>query len=138
MIWVAAVGLLLLGGLGLAVGVMISIKKDGHETKLNVPSGSDLTIADNGDVEVKLPPTPPATRSVGPSIGGKTNSLPKELWNLGGASASADVYAGVEGTIYEFGTDSNGKPIEHGSWVKKGQVLLKLRNPALTAAKGRN
>ena len=44
-----------------------------------------------------------------------------------------DVYAGVEGQVYEFGTDIDGKPIEQGSWVKKGQLLLKLRNPTLNA-----
>jgi hypothetical protein len=44
-----------------------------------------------------------------------------------------DVYAGAEGQIFEFGTDTNGKPIEHGSWVKKDQLLLKLRNPTLNA-----
>ena len=46
-----------------------------------------------------------------------------------------DVYAGAEGQIYEFGTGKDGKPIEHGSWVKKGQLLLKLRNPTLNAQK---
>jgi hypothetical protein len=44
-----------------------------------------------------------------------------------------DVYAGGEGTIYEFGKDAAGKPIEHGSMVTKGQILLKLRNPTVTA-----
>ena len=46
-----------------------------------------------------------------------------------------DVYAGAEGQIDEFGTDIDGKPIEHGSWVKKGQLLLKLRNPTLNSQK---
>ncbi|MGO9114969.1 MAG: protein kinase domain-containing protein, partial [Thermoguttaceae bacterium] len=46
-----------------------------------------------------------------------------------------DICAGIEGQIHEFGTDIHGKPIEHGSWVKKGQLLLKLRNPALNAEK---
>jgi hypothetical protein len=51
-----------------------------------------------------------------------------------------DVYAGVDGKIYEFGTARDaegkllkGKPIEHGSWVKKGDLLLKLHNPTLNA-----
>ena len=44
-----------------------------------------------------------------------------------------DIYAGAEGQIHEFGTDKEGKPIEHGSWVKKGQLLLKLRNPTVNA-----
>ena len=42
-----------------------------------------------------------------------------------------DVYAGAEGQIDEFGTDADGKPIEQGSRVKKGQLLLRLRNPTL-------
>jgi multidrug efflux pump subunit AcrA (membrane-fusion protein) len=46
-----------------------------------------------------------------------------------------DVYAGAEGQIHEFGAGLDGQPIEHGSWVKKGQLLLKLRNPTLTAQK---
>jgi hypothetical protein len=39
-----------------------------------------------------------------------------------------DVYAAADGTIYEFGKDVSGKPIEHGSIVKKGQLLLKLHS----------
>ncbi len=46
-----------------------------------------------------------------------------------------DVYAGADGQIDEFGTDIQGVPIEHGSWVKNGQLLLKLRNPTLSAQK---
>ena len=46
-----------------------------------------------------------------------------------------DVYAGAEGQVQEFGTDIHGKPIEHGSWVKRGQLLLKLRNLTLNAHK---
>ncbi|MGO9112398.1 MAG: efflux RND transporter periplasmic adaptor subunit [Thermoguttaceae bacterium] len=46
-----------------------------------------------------------------------------------------DVYAGIGGQIDEFGLDTNGKPIEHGSWVKKGQILLRLRDPTLNASK---
>jgi len=50
-----------------------------------------------------------------------------------------DVYADAEGQVYEFGTARDvdgklipGKPIEHGSWVKKGDLLLRLRNPTLS------
>jgi multidrug efflux pump subunit AcrA (membrane-fusion protein) len=43
-----------------------------------------------------------------------------------------DIYAGVEGQIFEFGKDVGGSTIKEGSWVKKGQLLLKLRNPTLS------
>ena len=46
-----------------------------------------------------------------------------------------DAYAGSEGQVAEFGKDLSGHPIEHLSWVKKGQLLLTLRNPTLTAKK---
>jgi hypothetical protein len=49
-----------------------------------------------------------------------------------------DVYANIDGDIVEFGTarDADGKllkghPIEHGSWVKEGDLLLRLRNPTV-------
>jgi hypothetical protein len=54
-----------------------------------------------------------------------------------------EVFAGVDGEVFEFGkgtsVDASGKaiekPIEHGSWVKKGDLLLKLRNTTLNAQK---
>ncbi len=46
-----------------------------------------------------------------------------------------EVYAGVEGQVYEMGKDNEGRTIEHGSWVKKGQVLLRLHNFSLNAKK---
>src|SRR5208337_1156996 len=46
-----------------------------------------------------------------------------------------DVYADIDGEVDEFGTDLNGKPIEQGSPVKKGQLLLKLQNRTLKAQK---
>jgi len=46
-----------------------------------------------------------------------------------------DVYAAVEGEVDEFGKDLNGKPIEQGSPVKEGQLLLKLQNRTLKAQK---
>ncbi len=48
-----------------------------------------------------------------------------------------DVYVAVDGDVVEFGKDKDddNKPIEHGSWVKNGQLLLKLRNPTLSANK---
>jgi hypothetical protein len=44
-----------------------------------------------------------------------------------------EVYVNADGQVYEFGTDAEGKPIDHGSPVKKGQVLLRLRNTELSA-----
>jgi multidrug efflux pump subunit AcrA (membrane-fusion protein) len=46
-----------------------------------------------------------------------------------------DVYADGDGQIAEFAPDADGKPIEHGSKVKKGQLLLRLRNPKLEVQK---
>ena len=46
-----------------------------------------------------------------------------------------DVYALAEGQIKQFGTGIDGKQIETGSQVKKGQLLLKLDNPTLMAQK---
>jgi len=44
-----------------------------------------------------------------------------------------DVYAIVDGEVAEFGKEKGdpNKPIEQGSPVKKGQLLLKLHNPTL-------
>ncbi len=39
----------------------------------------------------------------------------------------SDIYANADGQVAEFGTDAEGKPIDQGSWVKKGQVLLTAR-----------
>jgi len=46
-----------------------------------------------------------------------------------------DVYADADGQVEEFGKDVTGKPIEQGSWVKKDQLLLRLRNPKLSVQK---
>ncbi len=50
-----AVLLLLIGGLGFALGIMIRIHKDGKETTLNVAPGSDVKINAAGDVDVTPP-----------------------------------------------------------------------------------
>jgi multidrug efflux pump subunit AcrA (membrane-fusion protein) len=47
----------------------------------------------------------------------------------------SDIYANAEGQVTEFGKDADGKPIEEGSWVKKGQVLLRLSSPTLDKEK---
>ena len=46
-----------------------------------------------------------------------------------------DVYARSEGQVYYWGKDIKGNPIEHGSRVRKGDLLLQLRNPTLNAQK---
>ena len=47
----------------------------------------------------------------------------------------SDIYANADGEVAEFGTDAEGKPIDQGSWVKKGQVLLRLVNLKLDQQK---
>ncbi len=46
-----------------------------------------------------------------------------------------DVYTHVDGDVAEFGLGTDGKPIEQGSWVKKGQLLVRLTNPTLDMQK---
>ena len=46
-----------------------------------------------------------------------------------------DVYTDIEGEVVEFGKDVQGNPIEQGSEVVKGQLLLKLQNRSLKAQK---
>jgi multidrug efflux pump subunit AcrA (membrane-fusion protein) len=47
----------------------------------------------------------------------------------------SDIYTNADGQVAEFEKDIEGKPIDHGSWVKKGQVLLRLVNPTLERQK---
>ncbi len=47
----------------------------------------------------------------------------------------SDIYANVDGQVAELSMDAEGKPIDQGSWVKKGQVLLRLVNPKLDQQK---
>jgi hypothetical protein len=47
----------------------------------------------------------------------------------------SDVYTDADGEVAQFGVDTEGKPIEHGSWVKKGQILMKFANPRLDGQK---
>ncbi len=44
-----------------------------------------------------------------------------------------DVFAQAAGHVAEFGKDVDGKPIEQGSVVKKGQVLLKLQDTMVSS-----
>ncbi len=48
-----------------------------------------------------------------------------------------DVYADENGIVADFGVDVAGKPIGHGSLVKKGQVLLRLENIELSKQKAK-
>ena len=74
-IWAAAIGLLLLGGLGWAFAVLLRIEKDGRTTEITIPDGSKATIADSGNVDVKLPATAAVARStIGPSTDGKKDT----------------------------------------------------------------
>jgi hypothetical protein len=56
-IWLVALALLTLGGAGLWLGVLITIKRGTQHTRVTVPEGADVTIADSGAVDVKLPAT---------------------------------------------------------------------------------
>ncbi len=49
-----------------------------------------------------------------------------------------DVYTDVDGKVAEFGLGTDGKPIDHRSWVKKGQLLVRLSNPKLELEKAKN
>ena len=47
--------LLMVGGLGFALGITIRIKKDGQTTTVEVPDGSSTRISAEGQVDVNLP-----------------------------------------------------------------------------------
>ncbi len=47
--------LLMVGGLGFALGVMITIRREGKETKIEVPEGSHTRVTPEGQVDVTLP-----------------------------------------------------------------------------------
>ena len=97
----------MLGGLGWAWGVLITVKNGEQETKVNVPPGSEVTIKDNGAVDVKLPPTPAAALSATPSA---TFTLGQD--NLGHAFDQ----------IMERATQDNG--IQWGDEVRGLQIGL--------------
>ena len=46
-----------------------------------------------------------------------------------------DIFAGVDGVVYELGRDKDNKEIEHGGWVHKGDLLMRLRNTDLEVSK---
>ena len=48
--------LLLVGGLGFALGITIHIQKDGKVTAIEVPEGSKSRVAADGQLDVTLPP----------------------------------------------------------------------------------
>ncbi len=52
--------LLMVGGLGFALGIMIRIHKDGQETTIDVPVGSNAQVTADGQVDVTLPGQPKA------------------------------------------------------------------------------
>jgi uncharacterized protein (TIGR03067 family) len=51
---------LLIGGFGFALGVLVTIKKDGKETTLDVPAGSHTVIDEHGNPTVSIPGKQPA------------------------------------------------------------------------------
>ena len=56
--------LLLVGGLGFALGILITIRKDGRQTAIDVPDGSKTQITAQGNVDVDLPDRQKSTEPV--------------------------------------------------------------------------
>ena len=54
--------LLMVGGLGFALGIMIRIHKDGRETTIEVPEGSNARVSADGQVDVTCPSERPTHR----------------------------------------------------------------------------
>ncbi|MGD0654278.1 MAG: protein kinase [Thermoguttaceae bacterium] len=62
-IWTALIGLLFLGGMGWALGILLRVERDGKTTEINIPDGSNVTISENGQVDVKLAENVSSSRS---------------------------------------------------------------------------
>ncbi len=58
-LWATAIGLLLAMACGFALGIIITIRKDGHATHVEVPPGSDVRLDADGNIEY-TPPRPTA------------------------------------------------------------------------------
>lgn len=58
-LWATAIGLLLALACGFALGIIITIRKNGHATHVEVPPGSDVRLDADGNIEC-MPPRPTA------------------------------------------------------------------------------
>ncbi len=72
----AAIGLLVFGGLGLAFGILIHLKKDGKTTTIEVPDGSTAHIDAQGAVTVELPSTSRPAATAPGTREGKISRVP--------------------------------------------------------------
>ena len=112
---------------------MIRIKKDGQETAIEVPEGSNTRVDADGQVEVALPGQKPAqalepltfrtaavTRRRTHDDDFRSGTLePEEI---------VDVGTTVIGPVVSFGDDphNKGKPIDYGSRVERGTILARI------------
>ena len=86
----AAIGLLVFGGLGLAFGIFIHLKKDNKTTTVEVPEGSTAHVDARGDVTVELPPAP---RPAGAVPSGTVPSPYEPTYPPGAAAGYAPPFA---------------------------------------------
>ncbi len=47
--------LLFVGGFGFALGIIITITRDGQKSSVEIPDGSSATVGDDGRIDIKLP-----------------------------------------------------------------------------------
>ena len=74
--WPILIGLAFAGAMaaGFAAGILITIKRDGKETNIEVPDGANARITANGQVEVALPGQQPS-QAVRPVIANKETTI---------------------------------------------------------------
>jgi RND family efflux transporter MFP subunit len=132
--------LLFVGGLGLALGIMIRIVKDGQQTTVDVPPGGTARIGADGQVDVELPASAksaspfvaPAFRKAGVTRGDLAATV-SATGTLEPAQM-LDVGAQVSGRIISLGDDPRGKTdprykgksIDFGSPVEPGTILARI------------
>ena len=125
----------LFGGFCFALGIMIRITRDGHETAIEVPEGSTTRVVADGQVEVALPGQKPA-QAVRP-ITFRTAPITRgDLVQTVSATGTlepeevVDVGAKVTGQIISLGIDpsdpAHQKKIDYGAVVHKGTVLASI------------
>ena len=136
---------------GFALGVIIHINKDGKETTLNVPSGSDVRVGEDGNADVTLPgQAKPSIAAPAPnekatpwkrSVTFRTTKITRgDIVATVSATGTiepaetVDVSAQVSARIVSFGDDPRGatdpqykgKPIDYNSPVEEGTVLARI------------
>ena len=125
----------LFGGFCFALGIMIRITRDGHETAIEVPEGSTTRVGADGQVEVALPGQKPAqaarpiTFRTAPITRGDLVQTVSATGTLEPEEV-VDVGAKVTGQIISLGIDpsdpAHQKKIDYGAVVHKGTVLASI------------